>query len=175
MRASKQIDADALLAALEKIGDRIHAEVPYVNHGGCAIVAAAVARRIKRLGLPVDIATGGYHYTKPAAVVRERVADPTDPYEWDRAGLGRGHLAVRFPLGDMAYTWDTNGFAPDDEPVLGGSEWEKNGEFGTGLTIEECTAMVRRKRGWNPTFDRRHVPTIRRIVREEFDTLRGTE
>lgn len=166
------IDPEKLRAALERLGDDIANDVACVNHGGCGVVAAEVGKQLTRLGIECDIATGGYPECLPAALVRDEVMDHSDPLAWDAAGLGRGHLAVRFRLGDEFYTWDTNGFAPDSADVLGGSDWCKNGEYGTGLTVAEADAMNRKQRGWNRTFDRRQIPTIRKLVRDTFTNLR---
>lgn len=173
MRRVKAIDPERLRAALESLGERINAEVAWVNHGGCGIVAVEVGKQLQRIGIECDIATGGDPGTLPAALVRDEVDDPEDPFEWDRAGLGRGHLAIRFPLGGIVYTWDTDGFAPDDAPFLGGSEWVKSGRFGTGLTVAETAAICRPLAGWNRTFDRAQVPTIRRLVREAFAEVKA--
>ena len=171
-RRKVNINPDALRDALERLGDRLHCEVEYVNHGGCGVVAAEVGKQLTRLGIECDVATGGYSSTLPAAVVRDDVFDHDDPLAWDAAGLGRGHLAIRFPLDGIPYTWDSNGFAPDSAPYLGGSEWEKNGEFGTGLTVAEADRLNKGQRGWNRTFDRKQIPVIRDLVREAFDNLR---
>ena len=152
-----------LLKRLRNLQDELNQNFEYINHGGCAVVAAMVGECLEELGVPCDVVTNG---GAVPAKIRQHVWDKTDVRAWDDSGLWRGHLAIRFKIGNSVRIWDSDGMYGSQ--LFGYSKTCKaRGKFGEGLTVEECAAISMREnnsRSWNSTFDRRQVPAMREVV-----------
>lgn len=158
-----------LLRALRDLGAAVNDAAPRVNYGGCAVIAHLVGASLERMGVACEVTTSlDWEEACSPAEARPHVRNPADPYEWDANGLGRGHLALRFKIGRTVRTWDTDGLYLSGAFGLG-EYYTESGPWGTGLTIGECRAMTRRPAGWNRAFNRRLIPTLRRLVREHLE------
>lgn len=151
----------ALGAAVEELTDG------YINHGGCCVYAAAVAKRLEALGIQVECVTrarGG-----PVEVVRNNLRndgnDPTSSTarDWYAAGLDTYHVGVRFKHSGRWYTHDTEATRGGRDVCGDRLEFECTPD---GLTPDEAHAMAEDPRGWNASFDRDYIPHIRELVEE---------
>lgn len=162
------MDNHALLSTLRKLGKTLETEVDCINYGGCGVVAGLVGAKLEALGLQVDVVTQSVGWGLKPSLVRSNVKDKSDPADWDRNGLSRAHLAVRFrSYNGRLYSWDSEGL------YYGGTNFGIDGyqttaKMGEGLTVEETKAMSSVTHGWNPTFDRGNIPAIERIVNVFF-------
>lgn len=126
---------------------------------------------LQKLGIPCEVVTpgSGWRAGRTAAEARNNVSNVANPREWDRNGLDRGHLALRFRLGRRTYTWDSDAMHRSSMRFGklwdGGAAYTSAGKWGTGLTVEECKAMSSTRDGWNSDFKRKHIPAMRRITK----------
>lgn len=147
--------------------------VPCINYGGCGVMAAITGGTLRKLGVEAEVVTiGNCLYEdfggRAAAHIRSNVYDNTDPHEWDDNGLDRGHLAVRFKLGGRVHTWDSDAMYRTGR-YFGENKYPSAGKFGEGLTIEEAKAITKTGAGWNSTFNRRHIPMLRHLVKHHLE------
>lgn len=151
--------------------------IPNLNHGGCCVVAAAVAGALERLGVPVEVVSTSYSTTNVPANARTVLLDSgyevenAGNYAWDDAGLYRSHLGVRFKLGGVLHTWDSDTLWRGGKAFGGwanstGPRDPCNYPFGQGLTVREAQALADDPKGWNKDFKRKHIQRIRDIVSE---------
>lgn len=151
-----------LLKRLRNLQDELNCNFSYINHGGCAVVAAMVGECLEELGVPCDVVTNG---GAVPAKIRQHVWDKTSVWAWDDSGLWRGHLAVRFKIGNSVRIWDSDGLY--GASLFGQRKTCKaRGKFGEGLTVEECAVISGEdnREAWNRTFDRRQIPEMREVV-----------
>lgn len=147
--------------------------VPCINYGGCGVMAAITGEALRKLGVEVEVVTIGNRWDwsergLPAAEVRQNVHNNEDPEEWDDNGLDRGHLAVRFKTGGRVHTWDSEVMYRTGR-YFGDDKYPSAGKFGEGLTIEEAKAITRTGKGWNSTFERKHIPLMRHLVKHHLE------
>lgn len=121
-----------------------------------------VGRALQALDVLCEVVTpvGGWGQ-EPAAAVRSNVTRPGSCKDWDRNGLSRSHLAVRFRYCGATYCWDSKGLY-EGGSVFG--RYSTTADFGDGLTVSECVKLSSRQVGWNPDFDRRQIPLVKHLV-----------
>lgn len=179
---SKYADKHTLITdALRDLSSALSDEYEYINWGGCAVMATIVGRALERIGIPCEVvspaSTEYWDASAPNVARRElgKSARNATAYDWDRAGLSRRHLALRFRLDGREYTWDSDGLYEAAGVYV---HWFGTGDhrcdypFGHGLSTREAGKLSRNKHEWNPTFDRRTLPALRRIVRQHFHQLK---
>lgn len=153
---------DDLRRRLENLGGAITEHIDRPNYGGCGVIAGKVGRALQALDVLCEVVTpvGGWNQ-EPAAVVRSNVTRPGSCKDWDRNGLSRMHLAVRFRYRGATYCWDSEALY-EGGSVFG--PYSTTAEFGDGLTVSECVKLSSRQAGWNPDFDRRQIPLVAHLV-----------
>ena len=165
-----------ILRIMETMGRDMLGVTPYVNYGGCGIVAAMVGREMQKLGFEVDVVTPTNKSSKTSipAVVRNKLKkkkkDRNDAMVWSSNGLSRAHLALRFKIGKRLYTWDTDVLHRDGK-YFGDVAYYCGYRFGRGLTVRETSAMCVQKLGWNETFPRDQIPELRKIVKDHMEHI----
>lgn len=168
-----------LLRRLRRLSIAATAEVPRINWGGCGVMAAIVGKRLQEFGILCEVVTyvrKGWGGAEPASVVRNRLSmeEINEPYAWDRKGLDRRHLALRFVSNGKVYTWDSHGLVRGshwfgsqvdyDNNVLKKGFWPTDPEFGSGMTVAECEAISSKQAGWNRDFNREYIPTLEELA-----------
>ena len=157
-------DAD-LKQRLDRLGDAITAHVDAPNRGGCGLIAGCVGRALQKLDVLCEVVTPVEWGSEPAGAVRANVTNPGSAKDWDRNGLSRSHLAVRFRYGGASYCWDSDGLY-DGGAKFG--RYSTTAEFGDGLTVSECVKISSRQAGWSRHFDRRQIPLIKHLVQHHL-------
>lgn len=107
--------------------------------------------------------------TYGACHIRNNVSRRNNVQDWDREGLRRSHLAVRFQVGGELFVWDSDGAVKGGRKfgLDGASEprYECWAPFGKGMQVRECGAIAGVQHGaWNSSFDREQIPTMQRLV-----------
>jgi hypothetical protein len=171
-----KVNKDSLFAVLAKCAKTINQEVISPNYGGCCVIATAVAKELKSRNIPVEVVTPVYnkYYVSPKKAVQKVIENnrKLTNYQVDNAKVNRNHFAVRFKLGKLIRTWETEvGISP--AKTFGKyKEYPCEYPFGEGFTAEEAEALAKDKKGWNSSFDRRQIRKVNRIVKETFMELK---
>jgi hypothetical protein len=164
-----------LLDKLRELGYAVNAAAPRINHGGCAVYAAAVAERLQELGVEVEVCVSEGYVANTVAEARENLSNNglqphgANARDWEAAGLYFLHVGVRLCVDGSWYVHDTD------------ATWEGRDELGVdaysdsdsprytvlpdGLTPEEAKAIADDARGWNSSFNRELIPKVRELVR----------
>jgi hypothetical protein len=169
------ISKNKLFNLLTKCANVINENIENPNSGGCGVIAVAVAKELKARKIPVEIVTPVYstEYVPPKVAV-QRVIQCNKQITNDRvdnAGVNRNHLAVRFKIGRLTKTWETDANISSAR-VFGEYElYPCPYPFGQGFTIEETEVLIKDKRGWNSMYDRNQNRKINKIIKTIFKEL----
>jgi hypothetical protein len=171
-----KVNKDSLFAVLTKCAGKINQEIKEPNYGGCGVIAAAVAKELKSRNIPVEVVTPVYNtYSVPPKKAVQSVIETNrklNNSRVDDAGVNRDHLAVRFKLGRLIRTWDTDAGVSSAKVFGEYKRYPCEYPFGEGFTVEEAEALAKDKAGWNSRFDRRQIRKVNRIVKETFMELK---
>lgn len=164
------MDTKELRKRLRKLGNEANERFPYLNYGGCCVFAAAVAGELERLGVEYEVIVPGDKNTD-LAEVRNNVRNVAEKEAWNKAGIYFSHVAVRLKIDGRWHTYDSD--------ALRRSKYKFGGEAGYsafytaadgGMTAAEATALADEAKGWNTTFKRRNVRSVRKLVRDMLRT-----
>lgn len=159
-----------LIDSLNKLADELITNHPRVDHGGCCVVAAQMARYLSTI-VPTRIVAGIGWCGDPDADldhIRNVIDDPKSKMDWEMKGVDFHHVLIEFEHNGETYTFDsTDGVKRRDE------FWENqraitpaDGEF----LVDEARSFADED-SWNPMFSRREVPTVRRRITNFFRKL----
>lgn len=149
-------DVKDVLARLALSVDRTF---PFLNSGGCCVFASIVADELIERGIPCEgLVVDAYNDEPDIEAVRNNVQRNV-PREWNEHGVDFTHVGLDIPgMGK----YDSRGF---DNPNSMLKLWpEAKGR----LTVQELRELSSVGDGWNRTFDRQQIPTLRRMVKRAF-------
>lgn len=144
---------------LNRLADRIDRWYPTVNSGGCCVLAVIIAQELRKRNIPVEIIVAADGASENIDRAREKVKS-NRKHEWNSAGVYFNHVGIEFRLGDDVYHFDTEGRVKPEDFMLGTREIYEG-----RLTVEEAKELADEAEGWNPVFDRKTIPSLRRHVK----------
>lgn len=164
----------ALFDLLNDLGRSIEKDLPKINYGGCAVVAAEIATALdSRLNIPARVRTSAPYMHEfdvcDVDVARILVDDPDNATatDWGDAGLSFGHVIVEFRYNGTWYHYDTSGVVPSRKRTN-----QFNYVLFPGyLTITEARSIADSPDGWNPQFDRQYIPYLRNKITQYFSEI----
>lgn len=150
-----------LITALNTLGERVNRWYPFINCGGCCVFAVLVAEELQRRGIETCIIVGAdVDEDEEIADLREvEKKAKNNKADWNNNGVFFNHVGIEFRFGDEFYHYDTDGVHPEDV-MLGIYRI-----YGGGITVETAKALAEEADGWNTTFDRKKIPSLRRHIR----------
>lgn len=136
------------------------------NQGGCCLIAVEIAKHLSSI-YPTKIRVCSDYDDGETNVldVANRVHDPSDLYEWNDNGIYFGHVIVEFEYRGHIYHMDTNGVkrAKPVDPSFG---WIL---YPGDIPVKSAKSLAGIKTGaWNSAFDRKQIPTLRKLVKHFF-------
>ena len=161
------IPEEKLVEALEKLGAEVSENVEQLNCGGCGVYAWLVAKALTKLGLKTEVvATNMGWFKKPDEIdlnaLRAQLAEGNMSLKtkrhWEMLGAEFAHVGVRLKVGKKYYVADANAVNP------GKTRLASYKVYKGAYTLEEAEAFAKEARGWNSWFDRKQIPTIRKLV-----------
>ena len=135
-----------------------------INLGGCCVVAAAVAKQLSKT-MPVQIRVLN-NYDKVARSIvkaRPRIGN-NEVYDWNSKGIHFGHVVLQFKVNGVTHFWDTETLAEKVAPMY--RYWTM---YPGSLTVQEAWELSNDEHGWNDSFNRDNIPTIRASVNHFFN------
>lgn len=151
---------------LKELSSKLIDNHPFVDYGGCCVVAAHVAKHLSK-HVPVRVVVGNYD-DADLDEIRPNI-NPLDMREWEANGVGFEHVLVEFKENGRWYTFDSTHGVKRRAEFWGSYCFCEKAEG--CLTIKEATALASSGYGWNSTFDRHEIPTIRRRIGRFFGRL----
>ena len=159
---------------LRRLSRALNTQTCDINWGGCGVMAGIVGEILELWGIPVEVVTPAEEdWGVTPKEARERLqaeywGENWTAHDWDKNGLYRAHLAVRFVLGGKLYTWDSDGLLCSDKffgrQECGEPSHVADYPFGEGMTVQECIEISSTPRGWNSTFGRCQIPLMRELA-----------
>lgn len=158
-----------LLAQLNSLGIDVNCKYTYINNGGCAVYAAIVGKALQDMGVNVKVLVAGSWWGNNGHVdkARENVKHIGKKEEWRKNNISFGHVGLEFFWKRKKYHYDSNGCHKPAKKLDGATI------FPGRMTVEECIAIAKEARGWNTSFDRKHIPALRRMVAKHFDIMKA--
>lgn len=167
---------------LNSLAEDLIYSYPYIDHGGCCVVAVRMANHLQSNAMQVRIRSA-QSWKRPLNLdtARKKIQagpwashpghGPLEKSEWLDQGVDYSHVWVEFKLGRRWYAFDsTRGCMPAKEFVqrmVKRRGWKPNkGTF----TVEEAASFAA-EASWNPEFNRRQIPGVHKKIDQFFKQL----
>ena len=154
-----------LLDKLDNLGKDVFEKYEYINYGGCCVYALAVAEsllqyRIKAKGIVVSRDAVSWDNKHRALGNVRRKLERNTTFEWNRHGVFFAHVGLEFTYQGKVWHYDTHGCR------LKSDEFYEMSIYRGRLSIDEMRELTTGKQGWNPLFNKKHIPAVRKMVQE---------
>ena len=159
-----------IVKKLNHLGEEVKMKYPHINCGGCCVYAAMVVAALKKhdiegKGIVASYWAGspGWMSTDVATIDKARKKiQKNDINEWQSNGISFAHVGVEFTVDGVKRHYDTDGVRKagkllDSMPIYTGR-----------MEYIELRALAGSKKGWNPSFNRKDIPALRRLVKSRL-------
>lgn len=149
------------LKALRAMGEEVRNAIPDINHGGCCVYAAKVARVLQAMGIEAHVVpTAPWDGEYPSRVQNNH--EVFDPREAENVlPVNFFHVGVRFKLGRKWYVHDTDFTRAGKFAVLGEDALNISKVW---FTPYQAQKFADDGSFWNSTFPRKEIPVVHQIV-----------
>lgn len=149
-----------IVEKLRKMGDEIQTAIPWINHGGCCVYAAAVCNALSELGYTAWGVVLDCDSEGDMNQIKQK-HNPLSPRDWNDHGVKFMHVVTQFEENDgTIWTHDSTKTVSDERAFE--SMWS---EVRPGyLTIPDLVELASHNKGWNSMFDRGKIPLLLRLV-----------
>lgn len=156
---------DSRLYHLTTLSKQILNQFPNINDGGCCVFAALVAQELKEFcDVKVVVFSTSLSNIED---VRPNISNYTCA-EWERNGIAFNHIVLEI-YAQIIPENPTNVWHYDATGIFSTDRSMNSGRSPVGyLSIAECIELANDPIGWNPTFDRRDIPIIQKIIKNHF-------
>ena len=154
----------SLIGQLNKLGKAVNEKYPTINYGGCCVYAAIVAealllRNIKVRGIVSSYDAEDFNDHNTIDNIRPYIKHHV-LWRWQDNGISFSHVGLEFEINGKLRHYDSKGVKMasdffDYMPIYKGR-----------LQAYELVKLASRAQGWNSSFNRRHIPKIRKMVQE---------
>lgn len=156
-----------IIEALNVLGKRINRWYPNINSGGCCVYAAMVAEELHKRGVDVCIIVAAECSDDDEGHnadlnYLERNIKSNSKADWNNNGVFFNHVGIEFRIGDDIYHYDSNGVHPEDVMLDCWRLYEGR------ISIETAKSLAEEAEGWNTTFNRKSIPSLRLHVSNFF-------
>ena len=137
-----------------------------INWGGCGFMAAIIAQHLTPIVDEIKIVSySSWSSNTNIDAVRSQVND-NSMSGWEEFGVGFGHVWVEFKWRNKWYAVDCEGIK--SQAVMR-HKWGNPG--GGSFTLKEIKAISNNRGGWNSSFNRDQVPSMRNVMGRKFNNL----
>lgn len=161
-----------VIETLNVLGQKTQKRWKYINSGGCCVFASTVGAELKNMGIPVKGIVSSYHaaYAKSSIdTIRRRINRHANISIWADNGVYFSHIGIEFELDGKKYHYDTAGVRP------AGKELDRMPLYKGRMTLKDLRYLAASDDGWNPCFDRKHMPDIERFVKKSFTRKKSVD
>lgn len=155
-----------LTTALRRIKKETIRRWQYINCGGCCVFASIVGEELLNKGVYACGLVAAYHTGDvDIEAIRHNVRTRRKSElldTWQDNGIQFNHVGLEIHFGDTVKHYDTNAFRNPNGRLDGMRIYKGR------MTINELKALASVSEGWNDTFNRRHIPQIRKYIKSEF-------
>lgn len=158
-----------LITSLNGLALHVRDNIPDLNSGGCCVFAHLVGQHLQRI-VPtrVLVADDAAPPNADLEIIREKI-DDNSVYAWNAWDVYFGHVLLEFTFNKRRYHFDSLGViaAMPNGRINYDAEYRIiNGH----LTVRDAGELANSS-GWNTTFNRRHIPSLKRIIDSRFESI----
>lgn len=163
----------ALIPVLNQLGVDITKEIPDINNGGCCVFAAIVGEELAKKRIPIrfavaDVPDPDCLFEQPFDLVRKAITCNTLG-NWNYHGVYFGHVFVEFDYNRNSYYYDTDGVIhATNVPPRSCDDYEI---YVDRLTLDEVRELAACQQGWNTKFNRRYIPSMRKLIKRHISVV----
>jgi hypothetical protein len=146
---------------LNRLGKDVNRLYPDINHGGCCVYAAMVVAELRKQKIPAVGIVAAWDAKEECRSIDEarNNLQKNTLRDWNDNGIYFNHVGVEFELNGVKKHYDSNGVHKvrnklDNMPIYPGR-----------LRYKELKELASCKEGWNPSFDRKCIRTLQRMVK----------
>lgn len=171
-----------LKSILNKLAELIDVNIPYHSHGGCGVIALAVAKQLGEYGIEprFRIVSDSYNDDddndeEPYMVVNiDQIRDnirfngmsTKSKDAWNDHNLHFTHVILEFDWRGRTYQWEVNdGIILAEKAPDRWNGWPIAEGY---MTVEEFEPLVKERDGWNPRYNRNQNPRVTQLIQEAF-------
>lgn len=150
------------LNKLKVLSCRLNKITPYINKGGCCVVAALMAPLLnKHVYTKIRVLSKAYEHNSMdnarLQVVRNTVT------EWNNNGVIFGHILLEMSVDGKTWWYDTDG-------LYSTLPYEQGWGVHDGvLMFDEAIELAKDRNSWNEKFNRSAIWDITRAIHQFFD------
>jgi hypothetical protein len=154
-----------LLYVLDTLGQRINRWYESINAGGCCVYAAIIGAELEKRGIETRIIVAAYGAKNNIEEVKNKLKNPGNMQEWEDNNVWFNHVGVEFKYNDIWYHYDSDG-THRKRAML------KEFKIYPGrLAPAEAWTVACDENGWNDSFNRRQIPSLKRHVKKYLATM----
>ncbi len=148
----------SLLTVLEELGNKINTRYEYVNGGGCAIVACALVKSLRKHPEVTNVQVVAHRHTGrhyDAGKIRNNKGFSNTWSYWRKYSVNNHHILAKFTYEGATYLVDSNQvirFKRDSR------------KLSLNLPLKEFTELADSSESWNPMFNRDQIRGIRSMI-----------
>lgn len=144
---------------LDALGRRINRWYPEINEGGCCVYASLIGEELRKRGIEVRIIVAAWGANKNLDKVRTKLNNANRKVEWNDNDVYFNHVGVEFKYKGRTYHYDSDGVKPKSKKLKSFMVYPGR------LSVDEATLLAAEPEGWNDSFERRKIPTLKRHIR----------
>ena len=149
---------NTILAALSR---DVRDNIELLNNGGCCVYAALVGRVLENMGYEVRGCTSGWaSVSVNIDEVRPLIKNRKKRVQWRDMGVPFNHVMLEVKLNGKWWMYDSCELVLSDSTNIFAHKHVLTGRF----TIEELEWLSTRDNHWNPMFNRRQIPKLKRLI-----------
>lgn len=165
-----------LMVHLTLLADEINEKIPFVNNGGCGMVALLVAKELNRAGIETTIVISGDSdfdetYNIDLNEINKSITG-TKPSvsKWNKKDIYFAHVCIEFNYKNIPYHFESEkGLVVAKKRLMGYKIYKGR------LSIEVFEPIAENPSGWNKCFERNHIPFMKEIVKNHLSKIHCNE
>ncbi len=156
-----------LIRRLNMLGKEINTSYPRINSGGCCVYASLVAEELIKLGVKVQGIVGYWNAKSEPSLDYIRPLIKTGTLsDWHDNGVNFSHVGLEFIHNGYTRHYDSNGVSFQRKKLMGFPLYDGR------LLPKELRKLAASREGWNPYFNRRDIPDIRKLIAEHMSKVK---
>ncbi len=146
---------------LNALATQVSRKVNNINAGGCAVFASCIGEALKLRGIETRIIVAASWGTEEKNInqARQNLIFADRKSEWNNEGIHFHHVGVEYIIDNDAFHYDSNGVQLAGVKL---GEWLL---YEGRMSVEDAAAVAGEEEGWNSSFSRDDIPTLRRFIR----------
>jgi len=152
---------------MSEIHERVSKSIELINHGGCAIFAVELVKRMHKLGMNPSIRVYGEEEVDVSLAEQHilEYEEPMDVESWNDNGVEFVHIVVEW----AGYLWDAETIESIEDAYEYG--WHDYPLLAGEISFNSLKEIALQRDGWNSTYNRSQNPILYNILDDVFERL----